>query len=107
LASSTGEQRDIVLLYLAKNLNELAYADVLESSAARIIARLSNGSTPPDFMEDAGTARIDSARLLELVPDIAERDVYVSGSPASVESLRSAARKAGARRVRVDSFAGY
>ena len=107
LASNTAEQRDVVLLYLAKNLNELAYADVLESSGARVIARLSNGSTPPDFMEDAGTARIDSARLLELVPDIADRDVYVSGSPASVESLRSAARKAGARRVRVDSFAGY
>lgn len=107
LASNTKERRDTVLLYLAKNRDELAYADVLEASGARIIARLSDGSAPPDFMEDAGTARITSDRLLELVPDIGARDVYVSGSPASVESLRSAARKAGARRVHVDAFAGY
>jgi hypothetical protein len=41
------------------------------------------------------------------VPDIGDRTVLVSGSPASVRSLRAAARAAGARRVHVDSFAGY
>ncbi|HEX9227966.1 MAG TPA: oxidoreductase, partial [Arthrobacter sp.] len=65
------------------------------------------GSSPPAFMQDAGAARIDGAALKELVPDIAGRDVYVSGSPASVRSLRTAARRAGARRIHVDFFSGY
>ncbi|MCY1234967.1 hypothetical protein D9M72_475670 [compost metagenome] len=63
-------------------------------------------------MEDASTVspppeRIDGAALKELVPDIAAREVFISGSPASVRSLRAAARSAGARRIRTDSFSGY
>ena len=104
--ASTGE-RDVVLLYLAKNAAELAYAEELRRSGARILARLADGSVPPAFMKDTGGKRIDAAALKELVPDIAGREVFVSGSPASVRSLRTAARGAGARRVHVDSFAGY
>jgi glycine betaine catabolism B len=52
-------------------------------------------------------ARLDSEALKALIPDVAEREVYVSGSPASVASLRRAARLAGAKRVHVDSFSGY
>ena len=58
-------------------------------------------------MEDAGAGRIDAPALKKLVPDVAGRDVYISGSPASVRSLGAAARGAGARRVHEDSFAGY
>lgn len=112
LAAGTAKNRDVVLLYLAKSASELAYADALEQSGARVIARLSDGSAPPSFMEDAGKvsrppARFDGPALKELVPDIAGREVFVSGSPASVRSLRAAARSAGARRIRTDSFAGY
>ena len=112
LAAGAARNRDVVLLYLAKSTAELAYADALEQSGARVIARLSDGSAPPSFMEDAGKVSrppepLDGAALKELVPDIASREVFVSGSPASVRSLRSAARSAGARRIRTDSFAGY
>lgn len=112
LAAGTAKNRDVVLLYLAKSASELAYADALEQSGARVIARLSDGSAPPSFMEDACNvsrppARLDGAALKELVPDIAGREVFVSGSPASVRSLRAVARSAGARRIRTDSFAGY
>ena len=101
--------RDVVLLYLAKNAGELAYAEELQRSGARVLARLSDGSAPPAFMQDAGAARIDGAALKELVPDIAGREVFVSGSPASVAfHCRAAARgRAGARRIHVDSFSGY
>ncbi|BCW67655.1 hypothetical protein NicSoilB4_24180 [Arthrobacter sp. NicSoilB4] len=105
--SGNAADRDVVLLYLAKNAGELAYAEELERTGARVIARLADGSVPPAFMQDAGAARIDGAALKELVPDVAGRDVYVSGSPASVRSLRTAARRAGARRIHVDSFSGY
>jgi ferredoxin-NADP reductase len=104
--NSAGD-RDVVLLYLAKNAAELGYADELQHSGARILARLADGSAPPAFMQDAGSRRIDAAALKELVPDIGGREVFVSGSPASVRSLRAAARGAGARRIHVDSFTGY
>jgi ferredoxin-NADP reductase len=105
-----------VLLLLARNAEEIAYADELRASGARIIARLADGSVPPSFFMPAGNGpgavhapgtRLDGAALQDLVPDIADRTVYVSGSPASVASLRRAARKAGARHVHVDSFSGY
>ncbi len=110
LAAGSARDRDVLLLYLARNASELAYAEELERSGARVVARLADGSVPPSFMQDAGAAgqaRLDGAALKELVPDIAGREVYVSGSPASVRSLRAAARRAGARRIHVDSFAGY
>ncbi|MDQ0677850.1 ferredoxin-NADP reductase/Na+-translocating ferredoxin:NAD+ oxidoreductase RnfD subunit [Arthrobacter pascens] len=117
LASGATQERDTVLLLLARNAEEIGYAEELRTSGARILARLADGSEPPSFITNAGTAspdgspassvRLDGASLKALVPDIGEREVYVSGSPASVASLRRAARKAGARRVHVDSFAGY
>ncbi len=107
LGAGSGKDRDVILLYLARNAAELAYAGELERSGARVVARLADGAPPPAFMHDAGRARIDTAALKELVPDIAGREVFVSGSPASVRSLRAAARGAGARKIHVDSFAGY
>lgn len=107
LASGDSGRRDIVVLYLARSAAELAGHDVLEASGARVIARVADGSAPPSFMRDAGRSRIDGDSLRELVPDVTDRDVYVSGSPANVDTLRAAARRAGARRIHVDSFAGY
>ena len=107
LSRGSAGGRDVVLLYLARTAAELAYAGELERTGARVIARLADGSAPPAFMQDAGAVRIDGATLKDLVPDIARRIVYVSGSPASVRSLRAAARRAGARKIHVDSFAGY
>jgi ferredoxin-NADP reductase len=122
LAAGAGRDRDVVLLLLARNAAEIAYARELEGCGARMVARLADGSIPPSFIADAGNLadagaagpggvasppRLDGTSLRALVPDIAERTVYVSGAPSSVASLRRAAREAGARRVRVDSFAGY
>ncbi|MEO3933779.1 oxidoreductase [Micrococcaceae bacterium Sec7.4] len=107
LSGGSAGERDVVLLYLARNAAELAYAGELERTGARVIARLADGSAPPAFMQDAGSVRIDGTSLKDLVPDVADREVYVSGSPASVRSLRAAARRAGARRIHVDSFSGY
>jgi glycine betaine catabolism B len=110
LAAGSARERDTVVLYLARNAQELAYTDELQQSGARVLARVSDGSAIPPFMEDAGSgsgSRLDGTSLKQLVPDIAGREVFISGSPASVASLRAAARKAGARKIHVDSFAGY
>jgi glycine betaine catabolism B len=114
LAADEGSGRDVVLLLLARDADEISYASELEMSGARILALVADGSAPPSFITDARPAisggagdRLDGPGLQALVPDIAGRSVYVSGSPASVASLRRAAKAAGARRIHVDSFSGY
>jgi ferredoxin-NADP reductase len=109
LSSGRLRDRDAVLLLLARSADEIAYADELRASGIRVLVRLADGSVPPrDFDAAPGFgSRLDADGLKLIVPDIADRDVYVSGSPASVASLRQAARQAGARRVHVDSFSGY
>ncbi|MEE2521450.1 FAD-dependent oxidoreductase [Pseudarthrobacter sp. J75] len=114
LAARQESDGDTALLYLAKNASELAYASELGALGIRVVALTADGSAPPSFMEDAskvlretGSGRMTGKALQALFPDIAERHVYISGSPRSVSSLRSAAREAGARRVHKDVFAGY
>ena len=105
-ASGPAGDRDVVLLYLAKNAANWPTPRSCSAPGAR----------PGPACRRFGAAgvhagrrcrRIDAAALKELVPDVAGREVFVSGSPASVRSLRAAARGAGARRVHVDSFTGY
>ncbi|WP_457950607.1 ferredoxin--NADP reductase [Pseudarthrobacter sp. alpha12b] len=113
LSSGSLRERDAVLLLLARSAGEVAYAEELRKSGVRVLVRLADGSGAPPGLASAsaanpgGDGRLDGTTLAALVPDIAGRDVYVSGSPASVASLRRAARRAGAHRVRTDSFSGY
>ena len=113
LSSGALRERDAVLLLLARSADEVPYADELRASGLRVMVLLADGSQPPSGLASASTGvhgapgRVDGKALAALVPDIGRREVYVSGSPASVASLRRAAWRAGARRVRSDSFAGY
>lgn len=102
-------ERDAVLLLLARSADEVAYADELRAAGIRVLVRVADGSAPPSGLASAswdGT-RVDGEAIRALVPDVAGREVYVSGSPASVASLRRAAKRAGAAKVHVDSFSGY
>ena len=102
-------ERDAVFLLLARSADEIAYAEELKASGLTVLVSLADGSEPPLDMHaaPAGGSALDGETLKALVADIADREVYVSGSPASVASLRSAARHAGAKKVHVDSFSGY
>lgn len=109
MSSGALQERDAVLLVLARTAAEVAYADEFRASGVRVLVRLADGSAPPAGLEAVPAAgrRLDAETLAGLVPDIRNRDVYVSGSPAGVQALRRAAQRAGARRVRTDSFWGY
>ena len=109
VASGALQNRDAILLLLVRSAAEVAYAKELQASGIRVLVRTADGSAPPADLPavPSGSARLDSGTLLDLVPDMSRRDVYISGSPASVAALRRAARKAGAKRIHVDSFAGY
>jgi len=107
-ARLAGHDRDVVVVYSVSDASELAYAEVLESSGARVVLlspnrpeRLPNGWTW------AGNGRITRELLEAEVPDAASRRAYVSGSPALVNSVRGILRSAGAKRVTADYFSGY
>jgi ferredoxin-NADP reductase len=106
-ARSGSEGRDVVVLASVPSPEELPFADVLKASGARVIVRISDGGTPPDFAQDAGTEPFTAARLRELVPDLQTRLAYVSGPPSFVGAVASALHKAGVARVRRDAFSGY
>jgi ferredoxin-NADP reductase len=90
---SRGEQRDIVAVVVPSNPDEVLYRDTIEAAGARLIT-LSRDELTTDALRDA-------------VPDLASRRAFVSGPPAVVAAARTALRRAGAKRVQTDYFAGY
>jgi NAD(P)H-flavin reductase len=98
-----------VLVLLARSADEVAYAEELQAAGIRVLVRVADGSVPPPGLAAASWEgrRMDGEAIRAVVPDVADREVYISGSPASVASLRRAAKEAGARKVHVDSFSGY
>jgi predicted ferric reductase len=51
----------------------------------------------------AGSDGDDERVLLRLIPDVADRDIFVCGPPAWIGSVKKAARRAGARRDQIHS----
>ena len=98
--------RDVVLVYAASSVDELAYAAELHSMGIRVLV-----CTPEDPQITGwtwlGPGLPDAQALARAVPDIAQRAAYVSGSPAAVAAARAAVRGAGGRAVKTDAFLGY
>ena len=106
---AAGERRDVVLVHAVTDHADLAYADVARAAGARVLVL---SPTPdldslPSGAVHLGERRLSVEGLTEAVPDLAQRDAYVSGPPAMVDGTRSLLRRAGARRVRTDAFSGY
>ncbi|MEO8863075.1 MAG: RnfABCDGE type electron transport complex subunit D [Candidatus Saccharimonadales bacterium] len=106
------ETRDIVLLYMANSLGELAYKDVLEVAHKQlgvkvkyIVANLEKDS-PDDSMRPG---LIDAKSIKQLIPDYHERIFYLSGSHTMVTSVQAnlAELKVTKRRIKIDYFPGY
>src|SRR5690606_20245380 len=106
--STLGQRRDIVVMYSSSTTGDLPYRELLAQSPARVILFAPQAPSPlPANFEYAGTGRITPERVVEHVPDVAERHTYISGPPGLVNDLRRALRKGGARRVHADYFSGY
>lgn len=108
-AASVGERRDVVLLYSVSDHADLAYADAARAAGARVLVL---SPTPqldglPDGWRHLGARRLSAEVLTDAVPDLDQRDAYVSGPPAMVDDTRALLRRAGVRRVRTDAFSGY
>lgn len=107
--AAAGEQRDVVLVYSVADHADLAYAGPAAAAGARVLVLSPDaaGSGLPAGWIHLGERRLTAEVLAESVPDLAERDAYVSGPPAMVDGTRALLRSAGARRVRTDAFSGY
>ncbi|RWZ68585.1 oxidoreductase [Labedella populi] len=100
-----GRNRDIVLVYAVSDPRDIVYADEFAGIRVLVSSRV-EPDTVPDGWRWIGPERVDAETVRRAVPDLAERDVYVSGPPAFVDDLRRRLRPT-ARRVRTDAFSGY
>jgi ferredoxin-NADP reductase/Na+-translocating ferredoxin:NAD+ oxidoreductase RnfD subunit len=107
-ASASGEHRDIVVVYATSTPGDLPFARLLEESGARVVLFAPGAPSPlPPNWVYGGAGRVTAERIAEHVPDVAGRQVYVSGPPGLVLDLKKALRPLGASRIHTDSFAGY
>jgi ferredoxin-NADP reductase/Na+-translocating ferredoxin:NAD+ oxidoreductase RnfD subunit len=101
-----GEDRDIVLVYVASDAAELAYRDEIVASGVPVIVftRGRPDGLPANWRWARGV-RLDADGLVGVVPDISARHAFVSGPAGLIAELAPALRRA--RSLTTDAFSGY
>ncbi|MGN7970984.1 FAD-dependent oxidoreductase [Microbacterium sp. 22296] len=103
---ATGQDRDVVLVYVVSEAAELAFRDDIAASGIPVVVySRDEPSDLPAGWTWAGPDRVDADGLLRAVPDIAQRAAYVSGPPRLIAALAPALGKA--KSLTTDAFAGY
>ncbi|WP_314452353.1 FAD-dependent oxidoreductase [uncultured Microbacterium sp.] len=103
---ATGQDRDVVLVYVVSDAAELAFRDDIAASGIPVVVY--SRDEPRDLPAGwtwAGPDRVDAEGLVRAVPDIAQRAAYVSGPPRLIAALAPALGKA--KSLTTDAFAGY
>lgn len=102
----SGEDRDIVFVYVASDAEELAFRQDLEDAGIPVIVFTRNEpATLPPHWRWAKGVRLDADGLLQVVPDIGARHAFISGPPGLIADLAPALEKA--RSLTTDAFSGY
>ena len=96
---------DVVVLYRVVSSDEIVFGDELDRIAAARGARVEY--VVGDHRSPEARDLLSPSHLAELVPDIAERDVYVCGPPGMVDRIVPDLRAAGVprRQLHVERFA--
>lgn len=108
----SGQQRDVVLIYAASNINQFVYIDIIQqamSSGVRI-AWIIDGNAqaiPPDWQGERG--RLNAEMISRIVPDFRQRLCYISGPNVMVAANKRLLKRLGvpARNIKSDYFSGY
>ncbi|MCR2762334.1 FAD-dependent oxidoreductase [Microbacterium sp. zg.B48] len=105
-ARLAGEDRDVVLVYVAAEAAELAFREELEASGVPVVVftRDQPRDLPRHWLWARGV-RLDAEGLLQVVPDIAARHAYISGPAGLIADLAPALERA--RSITTDAFSGY
>lgn len=101
----SAEGRQMTLLYLVNSVADLMFVDQLRQYDVKVVVVSPDTSRLPDRDWQHETGRVDEAMIKRYAPKGA--DVYISGPPAMVTSVKSAALSAGAINVHTDLFSGY
>jgi ferredoxin-NADP reductase len=103
---ASGQQRDVVLVYVVSEAAELAFRDDIAASGIPVVVfSRDEPSDLPAGWTWAGPDRVDAVALVAAVPDIARRAAYVSGPPRLISALAPALARA--KSLTTDAFAGY
>ncbi|MEC5198100.1 ferredoxin-NADP reductase/Na+-transporting NADH:ubiquinone oxidoreductase subunit NqrB [Arthrobacter sp. PL16] len=104
-----GEERDVVLVYVVRSEEEIAFRDELTGLGTRVVLFVPSGAGTPSLPGNWTYAGDEPSaeELLAAVPDLKQRRVLVSGSPRFIGDLRAVVRAAGVPRVKTDAFLGY
>ena len=99
LEDMPGEPGDIAVVYRALQPEDVILRHELDELARRrgAVVHYVLG----DHREDGAEALLSPEHLVQLVPDIAERDVYVCGPPAMTEATRASLDRSGVSRRHV------
>jgi len=103
---AAGVDRDSVLVYTVRTLEELAFLEQLREERVLLVSPTHPDELPASWRW-VGAGPISSELLAAEVPDLIPRAAFVSGSPLSIARARTALRGAGVSRVRTDHFTGY
>jgi len=102
----SGEDRDVVFVYVASDAEELAFREDLEAAGIPVIVFTRNEPVGmPSHWRWAKGVRLDADGLVQVVPDIGARHAYISGPSGLIADLAPALEKA--RSITTDAFSGY
>ncbi len=105
------DTHDVVLIYTAAAPQDFVYVDVFDKAASvGVRSELVVTNTEVDPAVWSGrVGRLDREALAEMVPDLGERMVYISGPDAMVRAYRALLRASGvpARQIKTDYFPGF
>ncbi len=100
------EPGDVTLLYRAREQSDLVLRDEIEAIAARtgalvyyLVGRRLPGRS--SWLPESAAGLSDSAALRQLVPDIAEHDVFLCGATGWMDAARRAALDCGVPKARI------
>jgi glycine betaine catabolism B len=105
-ARLAGEDRDVVLVYVASEASELPFRAELEASGVPVVifTRDQPHDLPAHWLWARGV-RLDAEGLVRVVPDIAARHTYISGPAGLIADLAPALEQS--RSLTTDAFSGY
>lgn len=93
--ADSNQLRDVTLLHFINSKEDALYSHVFEKARKKGVTI------------HVTTDRIDEKMIKKLVPDVAERAVYVSGPPPMVDGAKQILGSLGAQSITTDYFAGY
>jgi len=93
-------KKDLVLLYGNKTQADIIFKNELENLASTSRLRLTHIlSQQPNYPGETGL--IDEEKIKKLVPDLADRRVYLYGPVTMMDSINSILKKLGLPRSRI------